>query len=180
MPGHKGLLGPQGTGILLCKEDCEPILYGGTGSLSESEIMPDFLPDRLEAGTLNVPGIAGLSAAISYLLKHGPENIAHIEHLETQRCSEALRELGFKVYCGEHQGGTLSFLSNEDCEEFAQKLAARGICVRAGLHCAPLAHKSAGTITTGTVRISYGMDASAQQTNQLIKTIRELKSSRKI
>ena len=75
MPGHKGLLGPQGTGILLCGGDAQPLLAGGTGSDSVNQSMPDFLPDRLEAGTLNVPGIAGLSAGLQYLLRRGSKEI---------------------------------------------------------------------------------------------------------
>ena len=75
MPGHKGLLGPQGTGILLCKDQAQPLLYGGTGSESIRQDMPDFLPDRLEAGTVNAPGIAGLCEGLKYLNCLGVERI---------------------------------------------------------------------------------------------------------
>ena len=173
-PGHKGLLGPQGTGLLLCGELPKPLLYGGTGSNSISRQMPDFLPDRGEAGTLNVPGIAGLEAAMAYLQRVGIEEIARRERRQAQRCAEGLKAMGIRVFAGEHQGGTLSFVPEMDCEEAAQRLAQRGIAVRAGLHCAPLAHESAGTLGTGTVRVSFGHDAGAQQTQALLREVRGL------
>ncbi len=168
MPGHKGLLGPQGTGLLLCKVAPKPLLQGGTGSLSKSLDMPDFMPDAAEAGTLNVPGIAGLSAGIAYVLKQGTEQIFGKERREARRCASALETLGFRVFTGLHQGGTVSFVPNLDCEEYAQLLGDHGICVRAGLHCAPLAHESAGTLETGTVRVSFGHDAAPWQTGNLL------------
>ena len=163
MPGHKGLLGPQGTGILLCRGEPKPLVAGGTGSDSQNPDMPEYLPDRLEAGTLNVPGIAGLDAGLRYLQKTGIENLYHREHRAAVQCIADLQAMGYTVFSGEHQASTVSFLPREDCESFAQKLAQRGIAVRAGLHCAPLAHESAGTLDTGTVRISFGYDASAAQ-----------------
>ena len=168
MPGHKGLLGPQGTGILLCGRMPEPLIYGGTGSLSKSRQMPDFLPDGAEAGTLNVPGIAGLSAGLSYLLQTGTERIFRREHTQAGRCAQALENMGMRVFMGKHQAGTVSFVPPMDCEEMAEKLAQRGIAVRAGLHCAPLAHESAGTLETGTVRVSFGHDAAPWQTGNLL------------
>ena len=167
MPGHKGLLGPQGTGILLCKDTAEPLLYGGTGSASRQQEMPDFLPDRLEAGTLNVPGIAGLGAGMEYIRSMGIHNILSREQSQAKRCVKLLQEKGMQVFFGAHQAGTVSFVPKGDCEEFARRLADRGIAVRAGLHCAPLAHESAGTLETGTVRISFGHDAAALQTDRL-------------
>ena len=172
MPGHKGLLGPQGTGILLCSQMPKPLLQGGTGSLSVQQEMPDFLPDGLEAGTLNVPGIAGLDAGLSYLLRTGVEKIGRKEQAAAKDCVKALKKLGFRVYAGAHQSGTVSFVPAMDCEALAETLGQRGIAVRAGLHCAPLAHKSAGTLTTGTLRISYGHDASQSQTEGLIKALK--------
>ena len=172
MPGHKGLLGPQGTGILLCSDMPKPLLQGGTGSLSVQLQMPDFLPDGLEAGTLNVPGIAGLEAGISYLLKKGVETIGKREQKAVKDCAGQLEKLGLRVFSGKHQSGTVSFVPNMDCEELADALGRHGIAVRAGLHCAPLAHKSAGTLNTGTVRVSYGHDASQWQTAELIKALK--------
>ncbi len=174
MPGHKGLLGPQGTGILLCNRLPEPLLCGGTGSASKQTQMPDFLPDRAEAGTLNVPGIAGLHAGLGYLQRAGIHNIHKKECAQVKRCAEGLKKLGMQVFTGDHQGGTVSFVPKEDCEETARKLAKRGIAVRAGLHCAPLAHESAGTLESGTVRVSFGYDAAPWQTGELISAMENL------
>lgn len=171
MPGHKGLLGPQGTGLLLCSRLPRPLLAGGTGSDSINQQMPDFLPDRAEAGTLNVPGIAGLGAGLDYLDRVGIEKIHRRECAQVKRCAEGLRKLGMQVFAGEHQSGTVSFVPPEDCEDLAQKLSHKGIAVRAGLHCAPLAHESAGTLETGTVRISYGYDAAPWQTGELLQAL---------
>ena len=174
MPGHKGLLGPQGTGLLLCGREPIPLLQGGTGSLSVRQSMPDFLPDRLEAGTLNVPGIAGLSAGIAYVRQQGIEQIFARQQQEAQRCGNGLRKLGLRVFMGENQGGTVSFVPNMDCEEFAEHLGKNGIAVRAGLHCAPLAHESAGTLESGAVRISFGHDAAAWQTGNLLLAVEKM------
>ena len=176
MPGHKGLLGPQGTGLLLCNAIPDPLLFGGTGSLSEAQSMPDFLPDRAEAGTLNVPGIAGLAAGIRHIRRMGTERILGREHGELLRCIRGLEKLGVQVFSGPHQAGTVSFVPEADCEVVAQALAQRGIALRAGLHCAPLAHESAGTLKTGTVRVSYGHDASIGQTEGFLKTMGEIYS----
>ena len=168
MPGHKGLLGPMGTGLLLCTRVPAPLLAGGTGSQSESQQMPDFLPDAAEAGTANVPGIAGLSAGIDLVRKIGPERILQREQQEMRRCVKKMEKFGFSVYSGENQCGTISFVPDCGCEELAGFLGSQGICVRAGLHCAPLAHESAGTLQSGTVRISFGHEASAQQVGSLL------------
>lgn len=173
MPGHKGLLGPQGTGLLLCGEMPEAFLYGGTGSVSQSSEMPDFLPDRAEAGTLNVPGIAGLSAGLAYISKVGTENILRREQQEARRCVQGLEAMGYRVFSGSDQGGTLSFAAKDDCEETAQFLAEQGIAVRAGLHCAPLAHESAGTLESGTVRVSFGHDAVPRQTTIFLNALQK-------
>lgn len=174
MPGHKGLLGPQGTGLLLCGKEPMPLIQGGTGSLSISQAMPDFLPDMAEAGTLNVPGIAGLSAGIAYVKQQGLARIFAREKKEADRAARALTKLGFRVFFGEHQGGTLSFVPDMDCEEAAAILGMHKIAVRAGLHCAPLAHESAGTLESGTVRISFGHDASPWQTGNLLLAVEKL------
>jgi len=158
MPGHKGLLGPQGTGLLLCRNGGEPLLYGGTGSFSRQQTMPQELPDRLEAGTLNVPGFAGLLAGLKYLQKAKVDTIFRREHQLLRMCTEGLRKLGMKVFSGDSQAATVSFLPGMDCQEAADFLAEQGIAVRAGLHCAPVAHESAGTLETGTVRVSIGYD----------------------
>lgn len=171
MPGHKGLLGPQGTGLLLCAEDPKPLISGGTGSNSLEQTMPDFLPDMAEAGTLNVPGIAGLEAGLAFLDKEGIHRLLQKEQQQAQLCIAGLKKLGIKVFSGDHQTGTVSFVPPADCEECALFLARKGIAVRAGLHCAPLAHESAGTLKTGTVRISYGHDAARWHTERLLQGI---------
>ena len=159
MPGHKGLLGPQGTGLLLCGREGEPLLAGGSGSDSREQSMPAWLPDRLEAGTHNVPGAAGLTAGMRYVLERGTVSIAAHEQALLNELTQRLGELdGVGLFSGAPgtQSGVLSFrLRGFDCEEAAQLLGARGVCLRSGLHCAPLAHRSAGTLDTGTVRASF-------------------------
>ena len=174
MPGHKGLLGPQGTGLLLCGATPQPLLYGGTGSASIRQDMPDDTPDRAEAGTLNVPGIAGLAAGLRYLKRVGIDNILKREQQQRKRCAAQLQKLGMKVFTGPHQGGTVSFVPGMDCETAAGILGRRGIAVRAGLHCAPLAHESAGTLGTGTVRVSFGHDANETQTREFLQAASKL------
>ena len=171
MPGHKGLLGPQGTGLLLCAGTAEPLLWGGTGSASLCQRMPDTLPDRLEPGTLNVPGYAGLAEGIRFLERVGIDTVAGREHYQMQRCAAGLKKLGMQVFSGPHQAGTVSFLPGMDCEEAARILARQGIAVRAGLHCAPCAHESAGTLATGTVRVSFGYDTHSGETDALLHAV---------
>ena len=149
---------------------------GGTGSESKNQRMPNFLPDRGEAGTVNVPGIAGLGAGILYLQKYGVKNIGNREEKCASICADGLEKLGFTVFSGEHQGGTVSFLPGVDCEEGAAFLARRGIAVRAGLHCAPMAHESAGTLDTGTIRISFGVDANQAQVRALLRAVSKLRA----
>lgn len=175
MPGHKGLLGPQGTGLLLCGQPGKPLLYGGTGSQSRSHEMPQDLPERLEPGTLNVPGAAGLAAGISIVERKGTDAIFYREHTQAEKLSRDLCNLGFRVFAGEHQAGTVSFQGKRDCEEIAAYLGKRGIAVRAGLHCAPLAHESAGTIAQGTVRVSFGHEANDGQRRALVKELAQMR-----
>ena len=175
MPGHKGLLGPQGTGLLLCGQTPKPLLYGGTGTNSLQQQMPDALPERCEAGTLNVPGIAGLAAGMAYVLHRDPDIIGKKEAYEGKCCADGLRKLGFRVFSGDHQSGTVSFVPEMDCQEAAEILGKLGIAVRGGFHCAPLAHESAGTLETGTVRVSYGHDASGEQTEIFLRAAAKLR-----
>lgn len=162
MPGHKGLCGPQGTGVLLCGEGVETatLLEGGTGSMSLQQEMPDFLPDRLEAGTHNMPGIAGLLAGVQYVRSVGEAAICRHERLLALLAAEGLRKLpGVRVYAQPDladQTGVVSFTAQTmEPEALAAALSERGMAVRAGLHCAPLAHRSGGTVDTGTVRASF-------------------------
>ena len=171
MPGHKGLLGPQGTGLLLCAEGGEPLLYGGTGNASTLKEMPPDLPERLEAGTLNVPGYAGLTAGLQWLRKEGIGRIFDRENRQLRRCVAGLNRMGFQTFAGDHQAATVSFLPGVDCEEAAQILAKQGIALRAGLHCAPLAHESAGTLESGTLRVSFGHDATDAETDSFLRVL---------
>lgn len=177
MPGHKGLLGPQGTGMLLCGRGPDPLLMGGTGSESIRQEMPDDTPERGEAGTLNVPGIAGLRAGMEFLRREGIHRIHEREVRQRKKAGEGLGKLGFQVFQGEHQSGTFSFLPGRDCEEAASFFAGEGIALRAGLHCAPIAHESAGTLATGTVRVSFGYDASDAQTGAFLRAAAKLSAS---
>lgn len=158
MPGHKGLYGPQGTGLLLCGAETRPLLFGGSGSESRSPVMPELLPDRLEAGTHNVCGIAGLLAGIRFVREKGTEAILRHERQLLCQTVEEMSGEGLELFTGAWgtQSGVLSFRApNWDCETLAQALAERGICLRSGLHCAPLAHESVGTLESGTLRLSF-------------------------
>ncbi len=174
MPGHKGLLGPQGTGILLCAGQAEPLLQGGTGSTSIPQEMPRDLPERLEAGTVNVPGIAGLTEGLGYLNRVGVDAVFRREHRQLRRCVRGLEKLGMEVFAGDHQAATVSFRPGMDCEEASALLAHRGIAVRAGFHCAPYAHESVGTLDTGTVRVSFGHNASDRETDAFLRAATKL------
>ena len=169
MPGHKGLLGPMGTGLLLCGRLPKPFMMGGTGSESENQAMPDFLPDRAEAGTLNVPGFAGLTEGLNLVSREGPEAIGCREAALAAYTTKRLEKLGYEVFTGPHQLGTLSFRGREDCQTLCDRL--EGFALRAGLHCAPLAHKSAGTLQTGTVRISFGWNSTREEAEKLMEEI---------
>ena len=167
--GHKGLLGPQGTGGFLIRPDLaaelEPLIVGGTGSISHTEDVPDFLPDRFEAGTLNLPGLAGLKAALSWLLSR-PEGavLAHelsltglfLREMERLEADGLLRLVGRRGTEG--RVGVVSVVPlHRDPAELAFLLDERyGIAVRVGLHCAPAAHRALGTFPGGTVRFSFG------------------------
>ena len=181
MPGHKGLYGPQGIGVLLCGENVpvRPLLEGGTGSLSIQQEMPDFLPDRLEAGTHNMPGIAGLLAGVRYVRGRGLQSICEGERRLALVMAEGLREIpGLRVFAAPglgHQAGVLSLVPEDrDVEEVGQALAERGIAVRSGIHCAPLAHRTAGTLETGTVRLSFSDFNTPEEVFRCLKAIRRL------
>ncbi len=158
MPGHKGLYGPQGTGLLLCKKTPSPLLFGGTGTDSARPVMPEYMPDAAEAGTHNMPGIAGLNAGMKFVLHRGTDLIGEQERLITAYIAEKLSDVG-GVTCYSGKDGTgsgvISFnIDGIQPESTAQMLDREGIAVRAGLHCAPAAHKTAKTFPAGTVRMS--------------------------
>ena len=172
LPGHKGLYGPQGTGLLLCGgEGAKPLLYGGTGSMSRLQDMPPDLPDRLEAGTHNMPGIAGLLEGIRFVRRQGVDAIAARE-----RAAQGLERLpGVRIFWDRelrHQTGVVSFVAEgRNCEEVGEDLARRGIALRAGLHCAPLAHRTAGTLETGTLRLSTSFFNTPDQADRLVWSV---------
>ena len=178
MPGHKGLLGPQGTGLLLCGKDGTTLLYGGTGSNSREQTMPETLPDRHEAGTHNVPGIAGLAAGLEFVTPRR----ARIEALEQERLRQLIAGLRriddlelFYDPEARSQCGVLSLRSRcMDCETLSSRLADRGVAVRGGLHCSPLAHESGGTIETGTVRLSLSPFLAPREIDGAIAVIRDI------
>ena len=182
MPGHKGLYGPQGTGILLCAREARTLLEGGTGSLSLLQQMPDFLPDRQEAGTHNVAGIAGLLEGLRFVRRRGEGAILAHERQLTVYCAHLLEGIGgVTVYAAPRlfcQAGVLSFrLEGMDCEEVGARLGEQGIAVRAGLHCAPTAHRTAGTLDTGTVRASFSAFNTAADAEALAAAVRRLARS---
>ena len=181
MPGHKGLYGPQGTGVLLCGKDVpvRTLREGGTGSLSMQQEMPDFLPDRLEAGTHNMPGIAGLLAGVRFVRQLGPENICREERLLAHQAAEGLRRVPWLTVHAlpdlTAQAGVLSVIPEQmDAEALGAALAERGIAVRAGLHCAPLAHRTAGTLNTGTVRLSFSHWNTREEVDRLLEAVGEI------
>ena len=179
MPGHKGLYGPQGTGLLLCGADPAPLMEGGTGSESRRQSMPDFLPDRLEAGTHNVAGIAGLLEGLRYVNNLGVENIAAQEAGLIRSMGKGLCAIpGVTAFQAEDpavQSGVLSFcVKGRDCEEVGEALGGRGIALRAGLHCAPLAHETVGTLETGTLRASVSAFNTEREIDQFLRALGEI------
>ena len=179
MPGHKGLYGPQGTGLLLCAAESVPLLEGGTGSESLRQEMPSFLPDRLEPGTHNTPGIAGLEAGLRFVRERTSERILRHERALLARAAEGLRRLdGVTVYAAEDaakQLGVLSFtVAGRESEDVADALGQRGIAVRAGYHCAPLAHRTAGTLEGGTVRLSFSAFNRTEDVDAFLRVLRAL------
>jgi selenocysteine lyase/cysteine desulfurase len=178
--GHKGLLGPPGVGVLLLAEGftVEPLVSGGTGSRSESEEMPEHLPDRLEAGTPNGPGIAGLGAACRWLADRGVAAVAEHEGRLVHRLADGLRELpGVSLHGWRDDAqhlGILSFtVTGLDNGELAGRLdAEHAIMLRSGLHCAPAAHRRIGTFPGGTLRASVGPFNTEADVDALLMAIR--------
>ena len=182
-PGHKGLMGPQGTG-LLCVNGAvpmEPLILGGTGGDPKPPDMPAYLPDRFEAGTLHTPGVIALGEGIRYIMNLGAERIgAHERMLAELMKAELSASENITVYrMGENEAGLFSFnIKGMDCEETAARLDERGICVRSGLHCAPLAHKTAGTLDCGTVRASAGAFNTADEARAFVRAVKLISAGR--
>ena len=156
--GHKGLFGPQGTGGLYVRGGIElsPLLFGGTGSYSESASMPTFMPDRFEAGTLNAPGIAALAEGVKFVTREG---VFEKEREITEFLYDNLMNIsGISVPGVRERTSAVSIvIKGFGCVEAAEELDSKySIAVRSGLHCAPMAHRTLGTIASGTVRVSPG------------------------
>lgn len=181
-PGHKGLLGPQGTGGLYIHPsvDLEPIMQGGTGSQSEEIDQPKVRPDRYEAGTPNTPGIAGLNEGVKFILNETVETIHNKEWNLTQRLMAGLATIaGIELLgpdMGEPRTGIVSFnLKDVDPSEIAFVLdQSFQIAVRSGYHCTPLAHHSAGTSATGAVRASVGYYTSEADVDYFIEAMHHI------
>lgn len=181
-PGHKGLLGPQGTGGLYISEDIDlkELEQGGTGSISHLLTQPDVRPDRYESGTPNGPGIVGLGAGIKYILNEGMDKIRkHEEGLTEHFIEEVLKIEGIKAYgplnTREQAAVVPINLRDEDSSEFSYILdQSYDIEVRPGLHCAPLAHKTIGTFDQGVIRFSFGPYNTHEEIELAIKAIKEI------
>lgn len=182
--GHKGLRGPQGIGGFLLTEEMvklvTPIISGGTGSRSDSENLPEFMPDRFEAGTMNLPGIIGLHAALTYLNTYGISKIAAKELELTQEFID-----GAKLLSGVRILGRLDIknrapivsldFENRDNAEIAFLLDSKyGVMTRCGLHCSPRAHKSIGTFPQGTVRFSFSHHNTSEEIKACLAGIRQI------
>ena len=180
--GHKGLYGPMGTGILIvgCDTVPESLIEGGTGSSSMSFEQPDVLPDKLESGTPNVSGIAGLHAGIDFVKRNGTEKLSAHEFRLIKRLYRDLSGMkNIRLYLPEPEPEyfvpILSFnVDGTDSETAAAELSKRGIAVRAGLHCAPAAHRAMGTLETGAVRISPSVFTSQNDIDKLIYTLKRI------
>jgi len=180
--GHKGLLGPQGIGGLYVREgiDLEPLIHGGTGSHSHLEEQPPTMPEKHEAGTLNLPAIAGLKAAVDFLMQHGVERIREHEVTLTQTLLRELKKIErVRVYGttdARERVGVVSFnIDGVKPSEVAMMLEnGFGIIVRYGLHCAPMAHRTIGTFNTGTVRVSVGPFNTEEDIFALVKAVQEI------
>ncbi len=181
VPGHKGLLGPMGTGAIIHNNlNFEPLIEGGTGTRSFSLEQPETYPERLESGTLNVPGIIGLGAGIDYLKKTGIDNIFNKEFSLCKFFFDELRELnGISLYTSDYIFGNyapvVSFnIKNHHSEEIATVLNNKGFCVRGGYHCAGVAHKFKGTEKQGTVRVSPSFKNSKKDLKKLLKILEKI------
>ncbi len=184
LTGHKGLLGPQGIGVLLLDSELagrlNPLVAGGTGSASNLLSMPDFLPDRLEAGTLNLPGILGLGAALSYIEEKGIQRIAAQEKTLAGQFIESVREMQGVSLVGipsaDGRTGVVScdFAQRDNAEVACRLDAEYGIMTRCGLHCAPLAHKTLGTYPKGTVRFAFGYKNTEEEVEYTLRALKEI------
>ncbi len=179
--GHKGLYGPQGTGGLAVADhvDIDPLMVGGSGTHSYDEEHPAFMPERLEAGTLNGHGIAGLGAGVAFVRATGVETIAAHERALVARFEQGVRSVpGVRLYGGSDLGarcGVVALnLGERDSGEVAAELGQRGICVRAGAHCAPLMHRALGTEVQGAVRFSFSWFNTEDEVDAAVEALGEI------
>ena len=184
VPGHKGLLGPSGIGALLMTDAfakaLDPIVAGGTGSASDSEYLPDYLPDRFESGTPNLPGIYGWESALQYVETRGVEALRSHEMALCQRFLEGLCSIEGVALCGtedlNRRVGVVSvdFLHKDNAEAAFELEMDYGILTRCGLHCAPSAHKTLDTFPRGTVRFSLGFASTEADIDAALEAIRKV------
>ena len=182
--GHKSLLGPQGIGGFIVNgkiaNAVNTLIEGGTGSLSDAEIQPDYMPDKFESGTLNIPGIYGLNASLKYLLNYGVRNIREKEiylldkFLEDILNIEQVKPIGKKTSSGSAGVLSIDFMSNDNGLVAHQLSKKYGIMTRSGLHCAPSAHKTLGTFPRGTVRFSLSHFTSLKEIEYTIESIKNI------
>lgn len=183
--GHKGLLGPQGIGGFILSPEMvtliDPLISGGTGSISHTEEIPSFMPDRFEAGTPNLPGILGLRAALLWLREKGPETLLSHELCMTEHFLKGVEELGDRVHIAGKKDmtartGVISlYFPERDASEIAAVLDSEyQIQTRVGLHCAPNAHKTLGTYPEGTVRFSFGWSNTLEEVDRILQALREI------
>ena len=186
--GHKGLLGPQGIGGFLLSEkllpQMESLIAGGTGSISHTEVMPDFMPDRFEAGTMNLPGIVGLHAGLGWIRETGMEQIRSHELALTRQFLEGLKSMDpyekrLRVVGKKDTEGRTGVVSvqtvRRELAQIAYELDVQyGIMTRVGLHCAPSAHQTLGTFPTGTIRFSFGWWNTREEAALALQALDEL------
>lgn len=185
-PGHKGLLGPQGIGGFVITDEfareIEPLIAGGTGSVSDTEEVPPFLPDRFEGGTMNLPGVAGLNAALRYLMETGVEAIGETEMGLASRFLQGTAGLaGARVAGPAGTAGRVAVVSLDftgaglDNAEVSYRLDQEyGIMTRCGMHCAPRAHKTLGTFPQGTVRFAFGRENTPQEVETCLGALKTI------
>lgn len=182
MPGHKGLLGPMGTGLLYVGKGLtpRPLRSGGTGSASESMRQPAMLPDRLESGTMNLPGIAGLAQGVKFILRHQAA-IAEYEHFLANRLRNGLKNIRHvQIYGSDEAPKTAVIAFNirgMDSGQAADALSRKRIALRAGLHCAPAMHAWLGTLETGAIRASLGPYNTEQDVDLFLSAVEKIAKS---
>lgn len=184
LPGHKALFGPTGMGLLILNKDIplSPLIYGGTGTNSLDYNMPAFLPERLESGTINVVGCAGLNAGISFINKIGINNIYEHELELSQLLYDKLANIRHIILYEDYPTknnaiSTISFtVKQKTCTDVSEALNAKNIAVRSGYHCSPLAHRFLGTLSDGTIRVSLSLFNTKKEINSFICAINKINS----